>query len=63
MPTIGLDKVYYAKITEDTNGNESYGIPIHLARATEAEISLGTYDAEHYSDCLLYTSPSPRDTT
>ena len=34
MPTIGLDKVYYAKITEDTNGNESYGIPIHLARAT-----------------------------
>jgi len=50
MPTIGLDKVYYAKITEDTNGNESYGIPIHLARATEAEISLETYDAEHYSD-------------
>ena len=24
MATIGLDKLYYAKITEDENGNETY---------------------------------------
>ena len=25
MATIGLDKLYYAKITEDASGNETYG--------------------------------------
>ena len=25
MATIGLDKLYYSKITEDADGNESYG--------------------------------------
>lgn len=27
MATIGLDKLYYAKITEDESGEESYGTP------------------------------------
>ena len=27
MATIGLDKLYYAKITEGDNGNETYGTP------------------------------------
>jgi len=40
MATIGLDKLYYAKITEDTNGNETYGTPIQLAKAMKAEATL-----------------------
>ena len=28
MVTIGLDKLYYAKITEDTSGNETYEDPL-----------------------------------
>ncbi len=27
MATIGLDKLYYAPITEDANGDETYGTP------------------------------------
>ena len=27
MATIGLDKLYYAKITEDANGNETMKLP------------------------------------
>lgn len=33
MATIGLDKLYYAKITEDTSGNETYEDPLPLAKA------------------------------
>ena len=32
MATIGLDKLYYAKITEDENGNETYATPVQLDR-------------------------------
>jgi hypothetical protein len=32
MATIGLDSLYYAKITEDTNGDETYGTPQILDR-------------------------------
>ncbi len=28
MATIGLDKLYYAKITEDESGNETYDTPV-----------------------------------
>jgi len=28
MATIGLDRLYYAKITEDANGDETYDTPI-----------------------------------
>ncbi len=34
MATIGLDSIYYAKIEEDSNGNEVYGIPVALYYAT-----------------------------
>ena len=44
MATIGLDQLYYAKITEDTNGDETYGTPQILAKAMT---------------CLLYTSTAP----
>lgn len=27
MATIGLDRLYYAKITEDDNGDETYDTP------------------------------------
>lgn len=32
MATIGLDKLYYAKITEDENGDETYATPKLLAK-------------------------------
>ena len=30
MATIGLDKLYYAKITEAESGEETYGKPVQL---------------------------------
>ena len=36
MATLGLDSLYYAKITEDANGNEIYGTPKILAKAMTA---------------------------
>ena len=36
MATIGLDKLYYAKITEDENGDETYGTPSQLAKTMTA---------------------------
>ena len=32
MATIGLDKLYYATITEDEKGEETYGSPVQLDR-------------------------------
>ena len=32
MTTIGLDKLYYAPITEDENGEETYSTPVQLAK-------------------------------
>ena len=32
MATIGLDSLYYSKITEDTDGEETYATPVKLAR-------------------------------
>lgn len=40
MATIGLDKLYYAKITEGDNGEETYGTPTQLAKAMTAELSV-----------------------
>ena len=45
MATIGLDKLYYAKITEDDNGNETYGTPIQLAKAISADLSVELNEA------------------
>ena len=33
MATIGLDKLYYAKITEDANGNETYATPSPIGKS------------------------------
>ena len=35
MATIGLDRLYYAKITEDDNGDETYDTPMPLAKAVQ----------------------------
>ena len=40
MATIGLDKLFYAKITEDNEGIESYGTPSQLAKAMTADLSV-----------------------
>lgn len=40
MATIGLDKLYYAKITEDENGNETYASPVQMAKAMTADLSV-----------------------
>ena len=50
MATIGLDKLYYAPITEDTNGNETYGTPAVLAKAMSADISIELDEAILYAD-------------
>lgn len=50
MATIGLDKLYYAPITEDSNGNETYGTPVQLAKAISADISIELNEATLYAD-------------
>ena len=50
MATIGLDKLYYAKITEDANGIETYGTPVVLAKAMTAGISVDMNDASLFAD-------------
>lgn len=50
MATIGLDKLYYAKITEDAQGNETYGTPKVLAKAMTAELSVELVEAILYAD-------------
>ncbi len=50
MATIGLDRLYYSKITEDTNGNETYATPAPLAKAMTAELSVELAEATLYAD-------------
>lgn len=50
MATIGLDKLFYAPITEDESGEESYGAPIQLAKAISAEVSVELNEATLYAD-------------
>ena len=50
MATIGLDKLYYATITEDASGNETYGTPKQLAKAITAELSIELNEATLYAD-------------
>lgn len=50
MATIGLDKLYYSKITEDAGGNETYGTPIQLAKAMNADLSVELAEATLYAD-------------
>ena len=50
MATIGLDKLYYAKITDSENGEESYGKPTPLAKAMTADLSVELAEATLYAD-------------
>ena len=50
MATIGLDRLYYAKITEGENGEETYATPTPLAKAISAELSVELAEAIMYAD-------------
>jgi len=50
MATIGLDKLFYSKITEDTSGNETYATPVALAKAIKADLSVELAEATLYAD-------------
>lgn len=51
MATIGLDRLYYAPITEAAQtGFETYGTPVMLAKAISAELSVELAEATLYAD-------------
>ena len=50
MATIGLDMLYYSKITEDDDGNETYATPEKLAKAISADLSVELVEAILYAD-------------
>ncbi|NLD81173.1 MAG: phage tail protein [Smithella sp.] len=50
MATIGLDQLFYATITEDASGNETYGTPVSLAKALSADLSVELNEATLYAD-------------
>lgn len=57
MATIGLDKLYYATITEASEastgveiGDETYGTPAVLAKAISAELSVELAEATLFAD-------------
>ena len=50
MATIGLDKLYYAKITEAANGEETYATPVELAKAISADLSTELAEATLYAN-------------
>ena len=49
MATIGLDKLYYAPITENANGEETYGTPVQLAKALGCTVIGTTHKEEKLS--------------
>ena len=50
MATIGLDNLYYAAITEDIDGMETYGTPTKMAGAVSVELSIELNEGNFYSD-------------
>jgi phi13 family phage major tail protein len=50
MATIGLDRLYYAKITEAAGGDETYATPVQLAKAISADLSVELAEATLYAD-------------
>jgi hypothetical protein len=51
MATIGLDRLYYAPITEaPVTGIETYGTPVILAKEISAELSVELAEATLYAD-------------
>lgn len=50
MSTIGLDSLYFAPVTEDDKGEETYGSPVVLAKAMKADLSVEIAEAILYAD-------------
>lgn len=50
MATIGLDKLFYATIAIDDNGDEVYSKPTQLAKAISADLSIEINEAVLYAD-------------
>ena len=50
MAPIGLDTLFYAKITEDDNGDETYATPMQMAKAMSADLSVELAEATLYAD-------------
>ena len=50
MATIGLDKPYFSLITEDANGQETYGEPEAMAKAIQADLTVNRSTATLYAD-------------
>jgi phi13 family phage major tail protein len=56
MATIGIDSLYYATITEDSMGLETYGTPQILAKAIKADLSIELAEAVlHADDGVVYS--------
>jgi phi13 family phage major tail protein len=50
LATVGLDQLYYAKITEDAQSIETYAAPVSLAKAIKADLSIELAEAVLYAD-------------
>lgn len=50
MATIGLDSLFYSKITEDERGEETYAKPKILAKAISADVSVELAEASLFAD-------------
>ena len=50
MATVGLDSLFYAKITESADGSEIYEKPKQLAKAIKADLSIELSEAILYAD-------------
>jgi len=50
MATIGLSDLFYATLTTDSNGYETYGEPKRLAKAIDAELTIDLAEAILYAD-------------
>ena len=50
MATIGLRDLFYAPITTATDGKETYGTPVRMAKAINADLSVEVAEATLYAD-------------
>ena len=53
MATIGMDSLFYSKITEGAGGVETYAVPKILAKAIKADISIELAEASLFADDAL----------
>ena len=59
MATIGLDRLYYSKITEAANGDETYAAPVQLAKAMQADLSVELAEAISTEPASMVVSEAP----